>query len=174
MFKRWLNIDTNKSALIIGPRRSGKTTYLTTKFPTYRYITLDDMDYYTWAKSDPKGLITHAGDKVIIDEIQRVPSLTIAIKYAIDSSSSHFLLTGSSTIGLLDSSSESLAGRINMYSMPTACWGENVTKPIKTILEPFPTPLFEKQAQRLWEEALYYGLFPEVITTTSKEGKKNY
>jgi predicted AAA+ superfamily ATPase len=73
MFERWLEINTKKSGLIIGPRRCGKTTLLKKRFPEYNYITLDNLDYLNWAGRDAKGLIDQLGPKSIIDEIQRKP-----------------------------------------------------------------------------------------------------
>ena len=63
MFKRWITIDTQKSSLIIGPRRCGKTTLLKARFPDYNYVTLDDLDNLDWANSDPKGFIESLGKK---------------------------------------------------------------------------------------------------------------
>ena len=100
MFERWLKIKTKKSGLIIGSRRSGKTTLLKMCFPDYNYITLDNLDYLNWASKDAKGLVDHLGPKTIIDEIQRKPELTIAVKYAIDNKNAHILMTGSSSVGL--------------------------------------------------------------------------
>ena len=110
MFERWLEIPAHQSCLIIGPRRSGKTTLLKHRFPTLPYATLDDLDYLDWGKRDPKGFITKLGSRAIIDEIQRLPILTVAIKYAIDNEEARFLMTGSSTIGLLDAAADTLAG----------------------------------------------------------------
>jgi len=115
---------------------------------------------------------------MIIDEIQRVPKLTIAAKYAIDNESAHIIMTGSSSIGLLDSAADSLAGRINIYSMPTVCWGENLSSPRHSILEEKGNPIILKEGARDFENALTYGLFPEIISTDSLEKKaellKNY
>ena len=55
MFKRWMAIDTQKSALILGPRRAGKTTLVKTLFPDWSYVTLDNLDHLDWAGRDPKG-----------------------------------------------------------------------------------------------------------------------
>ena len=82
------------------------------------YATLDDLDYLDWGKRDPKGFITKLGSRAIIDEIQRLPILTVAIKYAIDNEEARFLMTGSSTIGLLDAAADTLAGRIEMIPLP--------------------------------------------------------
>jgi len=178
MFQRWLQIDKNKSALIIGPRRSGKTTYLKQTFPHYAYATMDDFDAFDWALRDPKGFITHLGKHCIIDEIQRVPKLTIAVKYAIDQDDAHIIMTGSSSIGLLDSTAETMAGRINIYSMTTACWGEADSKPTHSILHDQATYQQIREGSRQFEEVLQYGLFPEIITTPDSSLKqsllKNY
>jgi predicted AAA+ superfamily ATPase len=68
MFQRWLEIPSQRSCLIIGSRRSGKTTLLKHRYPEWPYATLDDLDYLDWAKRDPKGLISHLGKRAIIDE----------------------------------------------------------------------------------------------------------
>ncbi|MCE5222571.1 ATP-binding protein [bacterium] len=172
MFKRWIEIDPNKSALIIGPRRSGKTTYLKDAFPEYAYATLDDFDAFDWAERDPKGFITSLGKHCIIDEIQRVPKLTIAVKYAIDNENAHILMTGSSSIGLLDASADTLAGRINQYSMTTACWGESISKPLHSIFHEKASVPTIKEGMRTFREVATYGLFPEVVTSQSSDEKK--
>jgi predicted AAA+ superfamily ATPase len=171
MIKRWMKIDRTKSALIIGPRRSGKTTYLKTLFPDYTYVTLDDFDILEWAEKDPKGLIDSLGTKGIIDENQRVPKLTIAVKYAIDNMTSQFMMTGSSSLGLLDSSADTLAGRVNLYSMPTTCWGED-RGPIRHSIfaEQASVPILKEGARR-FSDAVVYGLFPEIVMQDNVGGK---
>lgn len=172
MFKRWLELNTKKSCLIIGPRRSGKTTLLKSRFPEYKYITMDDLDYLKWAKTDPKGLITSLGTKAIIDEIQRQPQLTIAVKYAIDNQNAHFIMTGSSSIGLLDTTADTLAGRIQIYSLPTACFGENIGLPTHKIFNEKMNPVQLQEGQRLLNDAMFFGQFPEILNQQSKKDKK--
>ena len=134
MFQRWIEIPFRRSCLIIGSRRSGKTTLLKHRYPDWPYATLDDLDYLDRAKKDPKGLISHLGNKAIIDEIQRLPMLTVAVKFAVDNEKARFLMTGSSTLGLLDAAADSLAGRIDIISLPTACWGEELGGPTHFLL----------------------------------------
>jgi len=172
MFKRWIEIDLKKSPLIIGPRRCGKTTYLKYTFPDYSYTTLDDFDALIWAEKDPKGLLTSLGQHCIIDEVQRVPKLTIAVKYAIDNKNTHILMTGSSSIGLLDASADTLAGRINHYSMTTACWGESTSKPLHSIFHETASFPAIKEGMRTFRETVSYGLFPEVVSSNSSDEKK--
>ncbi len=171
MFKRWLEIDESKSCLIIGPRRSGKTTMLKHRYPDLPYATLDDLDYLDLAKRDPKGFVSRLGGLAIIDEIQRFPLLTVAVKYAIDNEGARFLMTGSSTLGLLDAAADSLAGRIDIISLPSACWGENHGSPTHTILNE-PIDLIQiKEANRALDEAMTFGQFPEVLIHKEDKGK---
>jgi uncharacterized protein len=171
MFKRWLEIPPNKSCLVIGSRRSGKTTLLKQRYPVWTYATLDDLDFLDWAKRDPKGFISHLGNQAVIDEIQRLPLLTVAVKYALDNERARFLMTGSSTLGLLDAVADSLAGRINIVSLPTACWGEELGDPTHAILDNQVSPLQIKEANRMLPGAITYGQFPEVIIQ-KKDGDK--
>ena len=173
MFERWLKIDTKKSGLIIGPRRSGKTTLLKMRFPEYNYITLDNLDYLNWAIRDAKGLVDHLGPKTIIDEIQRKPELTIAVKNAIDNQNAHILMTGSSSVGLLGAMADTLAGRIQIYSLPTACWGENLGPPSNKIFELNTNPILIKQGQRSLSDALNFGFFPEILMQEKPVDKKD-
>lgn len=172
MFARWLDLTTKKSGLIVGPRRSGKTTLLKNRFPDYKYVTLDDLDYLNWAKTDAKGFIESLGTHAIIDEIQRYPALTIAVKYALDNYPCHFLMTGSSTVGLLDSAADTLAGRIQLYALPTACYGENAGRPTHRILEDISSPVHIIEGRRNFQNALMFGQFPEILNQNDAQDKQ--
>ncbi len=174
MFERWLPIDFNLTAgiLILGPRRCGKTTLLRSRFPDFNYSTLDDLDALAWAQRDPKGFVQSLGQAFIIDEIQRCPKLTIAVKYVLDNLGARALLTGSSAIGLLDSAADSLAGRIAIRHLPTACWGEELgpaESGLLQTLDPFSRLV---EGQRRLEEAMAYGQFPEVLTQPQPDLKR--
>jgi len=171
MFKRWLEISSQRSCLIVGPRRSGKTTLLKHRYPKWSYATLDDLDYLDWAKRDPKGFVSHLGKTAIIDEIQRLPVLTVAVKYAIDNQKASFLMTGSSTLGLLDAAADSLAGRIDIVSLPTACWGEELGEPTHSLLHDQASPHQIKEANRMLSAAMAYGQFPEVLVQQGDDNK---
>ncbi len=178
MFSRWLSISSEKSALILGPRRAGKTTLVKSLFSDWTYTTLDDLDNLDFALKDPKGFVHSLGKRAVIDEIQRAPKLTIAVKYAIDQMGCRFIMTGSSSMGLLDAATDTLAGRISLCSLPTACWGESTGGPVHNIFFQKASPLAVRQASRLLEEAVTYGQFPEVLSKDSPEEKrrllKNY
>jgi len=171
MFKRWLEVPSQRSCLIVGPRRSGKTL-LKHRYPKWSYATLDDLDHLDWAKRDPKGFITHLGKKAIIDEIQRLPVLTVAVKYATDNQKARFLMTGSSTLGLLDAAADSLAGRIDIVSLPTACWGEELGESTHSVLQGQAPPHQIKEANRMLSAAMTYGQFPEVLVQQRDDNKR--
>jgi predicted AAA+ superfamily ATPase len=171
MFERWIDIPAMKSCLIVGPRRSGKTTLLKWRYPRWPYVTLDDLDHLDWAKQDPKGFISRLGGRGIIDEIQRLPKLTVAVKYAVDNEDARFLMTGSSTLGLLDAAADTLAGRMHLVSLPTACWGEDVGPPTHRILDDRADPFQIKAANRLLAEAMTCGQFPEVLSRETEAAK---
>jgi predicted AAA+ superfamily ATPase len=162
MFPRWIS-KIQPNSLILGPRRAGKTTLLKHLFPDYEYLTLDDFDYLKLAKNDPKKLMKETSHQLFIDEIQRAPELTITIKKEIDEKTKKFILTGSSAVKLLDQSSETLAGRINLLHLPTCCWGEEFGHPTHKIFEDEVPSLKIKEAQRNLNEALLMGGFPEVV-----------
>lgn len=74
------------------------------------YITLDDQTALDAAQSDPAGSIRGL-DRAIIDEIQRVPDLPLAIKKMVDEDyrPGRFLLTGSANVLTLPRVADSLA-----------------------------------------------------------------
>ena len=59
---------------LTGPRQSGKTTLIRSSFPDYKYYSLEDPDIRILAQYDPRSFLG-SGDKMIIDEVQRVPEL---------------------------------------------------------------------------------------------------
>src|SRR5687768_10918838 len=88
-------------ALVVGPRRAGKTTLARKLGQSGRrtYVTLDDQTVLGVARADPVGFI-RGMDRVVIDEVQRAPELLLAIKKSVDEDyrPGRFLLTGSANI----------------------------------------------------------------------------
>ena len=102
--------------LIHGPRQCGKTTLarIVGAPRGYGYITFDDDVVRRAAESDPRGFTADLPARVILDEVQRVPTLLTALKIEIDRhrAPGRFLLTGSTQVLLVPQVSESLAGRL--------------------------------------------------------------
>jgi predicted AAA+ superfamily ATPase len=105
--------------MVIGPRQCGKTTLVRQFMEGGRnYITLDDDTALNAARVDPSGFVRGL-DRVIIDEVQRVPDLLRAIKASVDADRrpGRFLLTGSADVLTLPQISESLAGRMEIVTL---------------------------------------------------------
>ena len=108
---------------ILGPRQVGKTTlakcimdkadkgvlYLDLELPSDQNKLLDAELY----------LSSHSNSLVIIDEIQRMPSLFPVLRALVDQNrtAGRFLLLGSASPDLIRHSSESLAGRIVYHEL---------------------------------------------------------
>ncbi len=105
--------------LLAGPRQAGKTTLVRQIAEQgLRYLTLDDELTLLSAREDPVGMIRSL-DRAVIDEIQRVPQLLLAIKKSVDEDRrpGRFLLTGSSNLMALPTVADSLAGRMETLSL---------------------------------------------------------
>ncbi len=106
---------------ITGPRQSGKSTMLHSLLSkSHQYISFDDLDYVDQFHTDPHKFMKLYSDKIIFDEVQRVPELFSYVKLAVDKDRrkyGKFLLTGSSQFTLMKRVSESLAGRIGLLSL---------------------------------------------------------
>jgi len=108
------------SVVVSGPRQSGKSTLLTHTLPDYAYLTLDDPITRERALSDPRFFLDTAGEKVIIDEIQRAPQLLSYVKMNIDlrrDLRGIYVFTGSQQFNLIRDLSDSLAGRIALLDL---------------------------------------------------------
>lgn len=104
---------------VTGPRQSGKTTLVKNIFSDYTYINLEDIEKRTFAKQDPKGFFNVYKSKIIIDEIQYVPELFSYIQLFADEQklAGNFILTGSQNFQLMEKITQSLAGRIALFTL---------------------------------------------------------
>lgn len=107
--------------LLHGPRQCGKTT-LAREIGSeegYAYLTFDDANQLSFAKSDPMGFVAELPGKVILDEIQKVPELFAPLKGLIDRDRrpGRVLLTGSANVLLAPKLSDSLAGRMEILKL---------------------------------------------------------
>jgi len=99
---------------LTGPRQSGKTTLCKALFPKKKYLSLENLDTRQYAKTDPRSFLSeYLKEGAVIDEIQRVPELVSYIQEIVDTKDKPglFVLTGSQNFHLLDTISQSLAGR---------------------------------------------------------------
>lgn len=111
-------LDDTPVVLVHGPRQCGKTTLAQT-VKGYAYITFDDEVQLAAAKADPVGFVADLPERVILDEVQRVPELFVTLKAAVDRDRrpGRFILTGSANVLLAPKLSDSLAGRMEMLRL---------------------------------------------------------
>jgi hypothetical protein len=98
---------------ITGPRQSGKSTLCRAVFPRHAYANLEAPDVRSFALGDPRGFLAQYPRGVILDEVQRCPALPSYLQGLIDEDPApgRWVLTGSQNLALLESVSQSLAGR---------------------------------------------------------------
>ena len=98
---RFLQIP-DQSCLLLGPRGTGKSTWLRDRLPDALYLDLLDPALHRSLSARPerlRELLAGSPDKgtVVIDEIQRVPELLSVIHAILEEPSPpRFVLTGSS------------------------------------------------------------------------------
>ena len=122
--------------MVCGQRQTGKSTMLNYLLPKdMKYVSLDDDRARNIAKNDLDMFFEIYGDKLFIDEFQRVPSLLLGIKKIVDEKKNNgqFWLSGSQKFVMMKNISESLAGRVAIFDMLPLSYNE-INSSIK---EPF-------------------------------------
>ena len=105
---------------LLGPRQAGKTTLSRQCFSDYNYANLEDLQSRELAKTDARKFFSVYPPPVIIDEIQRVPELASSVQVMVDENRNkmgQFILTGSQQPKLVETISQSLAGRTSVLSL---------------------------------------------------------
>lgn len=104
---------------ITGPRQSGKTTLCKEIFKDLDYLNLEHPETREFALEDPKGLLAKYPQGVILDEIQRAPELTSYIQVRVDEDDfkGNYVLTGSQNFQIMNTLSQSLAGRVGLATL---------------------------------------------------------
>ena len=109
-------LEDSPVVLIHGARQCGKTTLAQSLSggKGYSYINFDDQNLLAAALADPAGFVAGLPDRIILDEIQRVPEIFTSLKMAVDErrEPGRFILTGSANVLTLPRLSDSLAGRM--------------------------------------------------------------
>lgn len=104
---------TFPAVTVTGPRQSGKSTLCRAVFPKRAYANLEAPDVRRFAQEDPRGFLGQFAQGAVIDEVQRCPELPSYLQGLIDQDPApgRWILTGSQNLTLLESVSQSLAGR---------------------------------------------------------------
>ena len=106
---------------ILGPRQSGKTTIAHATFSRHKYITLEELDIREQAIKDPREFLEFNRNEhgLILDEIQHAPDLLSYIQTIVDleEKPGYFILTGSQNFIVNQTISQTLAGRMAVFTL---------------------------------------------------------
>ena len=118
-----VSFPKGQTIILLGPRKTGKTTFLKQKFPESLYIDLLKSDvartYSTYPERLREELLLMDDFQkklpIIIDEVQLIPALLNEIHWLIENENLYFILCGSSTRKLRSSGVNLLGGRAWTY-----------------------------------------------------------
>ena len=158
------------AVFLAGPRQAGKSTLAQSVCDARsrrRYLTFDDAAVLAAASRDPAGFLSGLAGDVVLDEVQRVPALFLAIKAAIDRDRrpGRFLLTGSAGILVVPQVADALAGRVEILNLWPLSQGE-IEGTVEGFIDAsfsdrFPAVLDEPVSRRQLCELIVRGGFPE-------------
>ncbi len=161
-------LDDNKAIILYGARQVGKSTLLDQLAPKLAkpqlWLNGDDADTRSiLASSNATRLKALLGKTrtLIIDEAQRIPDIGLTIKIILDQIPGiKVIATGSSSFELGNQINEPLTGRKWEYHLFPLSYEELVTH---------TSPLEE---QRLLEQRLIFGSYPEIVTHPGDENER--
>lgn len=164
------NLDSRKVNVILGIRRSGKTSLLEKFLEAYehKYLFLNGDDIQAQGLLSGQSITQFqnllAGYKLlVIDEAQQVPNIGLNLKLIIDHIKDvTVLVTGSSLFDLDQKLGEPLTGRKKTFKLFTIAQLE---------LNAYENPL---ESSANLDNRLVYGSYPEVITAINNHEKEIY
>lgn len=121
MYSRLIEPPKDKSFFLFGPRGTGKTTWVKSKFTKSVYLDLLEAEIFNDLLANPQRLENfipkNFRDWVIIDEVQRIPELLNEIHRLIEKNKYKFILTGSSARKIRRRGVNLLGGRALSYHL---------------------------------------------------------
>ncbi len=173
---RYINIEQSikpgSVLLLLGPRRSGKTTLLTCFRNTtkksvvfYRGDNLSVQHNFSITEEGNLAKLVGNSDVLVIDEAQMIPNIGKSLKLLVDTRPNlSIVVTGSSAFELAGQLGEPLTGRKHThYLLPIA---------VAEFVSDSPTP--EYFAQKSLDEFLVYGSYPSTLTHSTTPEKEEF
>lgn len=171
-------IRSDTSVVVIqGARQVGKSTLtqMSSEATSTTFVTLDDPATLEYAVVDPiRFLQQRQGKTLVIDEIQRAPSLILPLKAEVDRDRKpgRFILTGSADLLTTPGVGDSLAGRAETLHLGPLSQGEILRRPspedfVSTILNRSGA-LREVTPSALATDAVTTGGYPLVVSRTPR------
>ncbi len=149
--------QTKKSVLLLGPRQVGKSTLMSQLDPDVSINLAREATYLEFASRPTEleeRLAKLKSGTILIDEVQRLPSILNTIQILLDNPKNYFrfLLTGSSARKLIRGKANLLPGRVHTFHLgPLSCEELNWNVDLKSLLA--------------------FGTLPGIITEESEEEK---
>ena len=120
-----INLPPEQSAFLWGPRKTGKSTYLKTRFPaslTYDFLQTDLFLDFSKRPALLREQILAKDEEVlkhpiILDEVQKVPQILDEVHWLIENKRLQFILCGSSARKLVRGKANLLGGRAWRFEM---------------------------------------------------------
>lgn len=185
-------LATSRIVNIVGPRQSGKSTLVKHQVPVAQYLTMDDDTLRAAVENDPYAVLADLAEKnhgsgrpIAIDEVQRAPGITLALKRIVDADNTRgqFLLTGSSDIFTSPKSMDSLAGRVMTLTLRPLSAAElketsfcrlldDVFSKPNDLIGTLPKPAPYTRAEAI--DLMVRGGFPEIRDLSDKDRGPRY
>ncbi len=176
-----ISLPPRQSAFLWGPRQTGKSTLLREQFPDSVSYDLLDSDVMLRFLSRPKSLgeelsvygLDVLANPVVIDEVQKVPSLLDEIHRLIESRNLSFVLCGSSARKLNRSGVNLLGGRAWRFQLHPLSWSEipnfDLLTAMSTGLLPglYATKHFRRSLSAYTQDYLTQEVFNEALVRRS-------
>jgi len=167
---------TSKAILLTGPRQVGKSTLFKHLFSRANQVTFDDDLILAQATEDPGMFLLNNPCPLMIDEVQKCPSIFNRLKIALDNTEklSNFFLTGSQKLQLMENVSDSLAGRISIVELEGLSLREINNVEFNRHFVPSQDYIEEREKHLkrytadIWE-TIHRGSYPELYANPERE-----
>ncbi len=169
--------------LIHGARQTGKTTLarmlMQEGYFDY-YLTLDSATTLASVREDPEGFLAGYSGRVILDEVQRVPQLLLAVKRRVDENRvpGQYLLTGSANVFTVPRIAETLAGRVAIFTLWSLSQGELLGVQERFIDrvfgEEFTLPSFNPIHREELIQRILTGGYPEAVQRPDEQRRQEW
>lgn len=161
--------------MVCGQRQTGKSTMLRhLAEPDRVYVSFDKAETRRLAENDPTLFFETYGHKLLIDEFQRVPSILLEIKDIVDNAQYNgekaegmFWLTGSQRFKMMKNISETLAGRVALFTLLPLSQREidnSTSEPFIPEIDVLKTKSYEKKSLKDMFQAIFQGGMPKLIS----------